>query len=326
MSLFRLVAKIGIDSSEFTAGLKKAEGIVSTSMAAIGSKVASAFSIAAVAAFISHVTKAAGEIGDLADQLDLTTKQVQQLQFAASAAGVPFDALASAINKVRAAQASALSGDDNSLKLFKRLGVDPNQPAFDILQQAGFTEDKAALFDLLGTKAAKVFNALRDIQDLGPLEMISESDIRRTDDALDRLSANARKTTNIILNLLGVVAAIQQAPADLPRFLLNMARKKLTGEDQSIGSSNSRLGPPEYSSIFNTDDKLTRGTAIQNAIPASKRTPGSFSAIDMGDRANVGGFFGPNADLNRSMQRTLASMDQSLKTIEKSVSATMTAQ
>jgi hypothetical protein len=46
----------------------------------------------------------------------------------------------------------------------------------------------------------------------------------------------------------------------------------------------------------------------------------------MGDRANVGGFFGPNADLNRSMQRTLASMDQSLKTIEKSVSTTMNTQ
>ena len=44
-----------------------------------------------------------------------------------------------------------------------------------------------------------------------------------------------------------------------------------------------------------------------------------FSPIDLGDRANVGGFFGPNADVNRSMQRNIESMTKDMKEVTKVV-------
>lgn len=322
MSLFRLVAKIGIDASEFNAGLKKAESGVSASMATIGARVASAFSVAAIGAFIAKVANAAGEVGDLADQLGITTQEVQALQRAADHSGISFDKYAAALGKIRKLKADFANGDTGAAKTFASTGLNPNDSELSILQQIGGLSDAKA-FEILDAKSAKLKNSLKDLSSIPPIQIISPENV----DALDR-AGDALGDIWRTLKAIGSVPIGATARAILDG---SWVKTEPFIKHDALPIPEGRFKARDTGEFFGPEEMLgpTKAEAnLQVNLRNQRRSqmPGQFSRIDMGDRANVGGFFGPNADLNRSMQRTLASMDQSLKTIEKSVSTTMNTQ
>jgi len=323
MALFRLVAKLGIDSTEFNAGLKKAEGSVSSSMAAIGSKVASAFSVAAIAAWVKEVANAAGKIGDLADQLNITTAEVQALQKAADHSGVSLDKYAAILGKIRKLKADYAAGDAGAAKTFQRTGINPNSSEFSILQQVGQLPDAQA-FEILDSKSAKLKKSIQELSMLDPIEMVDDKSIKKLDEAGDKLGDLWRIIQAISARMLsGEMAG--KSPLQIGADLAGQTATKRIIDSLANGSDAQGPIPPhqEFPTRTGMPAGFTMSGRSSEMVGPMPRMRGQFSAIDMGDRANVGGFFGPNADLNRSMQRTLASMDQSLKTIEKSVAATM---
>ena len=351
MSLFRLVAKIGIDATEFNAGLKKAESGVSASMASIGSKIAAAFSVAAIASFTKHIVSLTGNIKDMAEQLDITNEQAQVLMRLSAGSGVGVEKYASALAKIKKLQADFAAGDKGAATLAGRLGIDPNQDSFDILKQIGFSEDKAAVIDLLGVKSVVLINSLKSIADMGPMLLIG-------DDQVDRVDRVAKKVESIKMDMEAYMAMkMADTVEDFEKGKKSMGGGKLAGPAAGVsavigsvldffgdafgfdGPSKLNMGRLNLQEALDKRSKSKVADSVKQSMPDGftmegrsselvgpmPRMRGQFSRIDMGDRANVGGFFGPNADLNRSMQRTLASMDQSLKTIEKSVSATVNA-
>lgn len=323
MSLFRIVANIGINSSEMEAGLKRVQSLATSAMNAIGDRVKQAFTAAAIEEFIKKVARAAGEIGDLADQLNITTAEVQALQKAADHSGAPLERYLTLLSKIRKLKADFAAGDEGAIKTFNRAGLNPNASDLSIMQALGTMPDEQA-FAILDAKSAKLKKSLGEIQQLGPLEMIDDASIQKLDAAGDKLGDIMRVVQALAAKGLGGMLSGRRFGFDGAESIARAIKGNGINKSLSNGESAEMYGPPEFGSIFDSKDKLVPGAVIQNAIPAAKKEiAGKFARIDMGDRANVGGFFGPNADLNRSMQRTLASMDQSLKTIEKSVAATM---
>lgn len=325
MSLFRIVANIGINSSELEAGLKRVQSTATSAMNAIGDRVKQAFTAAAIEEFIKKVARAAGEMGDLADQLNITTAEVQALQKAADHSGAPLETYFRLLSKIRKLKADFASGEEGAVKAFGRAGLNPNASDLSIMQALGTLPDEKA-FAILDTKSAKVKQSLVDLQKLTPIEMVDDESIKKLDTAGDKLGDIMRVIQALTARGIGGLLSGRSIGQTAAGIFGDIHRKRIV-ESLSKGESAEMYGPEEFGSIFDSKDKLVPGAAIHNAIPADKKVSlGKFARIDMGDRANVGGFFGPNADLNRSMQRTLASMDQSLKTIEKSVSTTMNTQ
>lgn len=333
MALFRIMGKLSLDSSEFTAGLKKAESGATASLAAIGSRVAAAFSVAAVTAFVTSVAKAAGEIGDLADQLQITTAEVQALQKAADHSGVSFDKYAAALSKIRKLKADFAAGDAGAIKTFQKTGLNPNAGDMSLLQSVGGLPDAQA-FEILDAKSARLKNSIAAIKALTPIELIDDNTIQKLDAAGDRLgdmwrvikAMTAKGTVTTIDAGRGLGITIDEV---LSSFFGIRSAMDQRNNGRALPLPNGPKGiatHQEFLTRTGMPEGFTMNGRSSELVGPMPKMPGQFSRIDLGDRANVGGFFGPNADLNRSMQRTLASMDQSLKTIEKSVSTTMNTQ
>ena len=207
--LFRLVAKLGIDSTEFTAGLKKAESGVD----GMAKKMAAAFSAAAILAFIKSAADLAGEISDLSDELNISTDQVQQLKRAALESGVAFDKFAAALTRVRKAKNEALHGDKTAEKAFSRMGINPNQDDFELFKQVAASGTPEAM-DMLGKGAMRLVGAVATLHDLGPIEMISQENARILDGSLDTLAKIWEIMKAITANTIVTPAGWMSAMAD----------------------------------------------------------------------------------------------------------------
>ena len=106
-------------------------GMFGTALAALGP--AGLAAGAAIAAFASATTLAldtarwAEALGDTANQLSLTTTQVQQLQFAATAAGIPVEQMTTSLVSLNQALGAAMGNDRTSARFqraFGELGID----------------------------------------------------------------------------------------------------------------------------------------------------------------------------------------------------------
>lgn len=324
MSLFRLVAKLGIDSTEFNAGLKKAESGVSSSMAAIGARVAAAFSVTAIAAFAAKVASAAGEIADLADQLGITTEEVQKLQRAAERSGVSFDKYAATLAKIRKLKADAAGGDASAQAKFSKAGLNSNDSDFSLLQQIGGLPDAQA-FEILDAKSAKLKNSLSQINDIPKIELMTDENVQALDRAGDSLGDMWRTLKAMASVPLGSTARAildgswvannrtwkRDGPLAIPtgRFKGRDSGEFMGPSDGFAAIQAERNARADQGQQFSTMDDLAR---LQSR---------KFSPISMGDRANVGGFFGPNADLNQKMTRLAADVSKIATSTAKTAEA-----
>jgi hypothetical protein len=219
MGLMKLVVSLGIDATQYNAGLKKAESATKSFAAAAGPMLAGVFSVAAVIAWTRAVVNAADEIGDLAEQFEITTDQVQALQAAAAKTGVPFEQLASAMQRVKKLQIEARAGDEKAKGLLGAAGIGINDPAFEAMQklgESGGVEKLAAQVEILGTKLLKVRNALGEIKELGTVQLVSEKDAELLSKFSDDLDALGRTAKGLWANLLGVVYGGANALGNAP--------------------------------------------------------------------------------------------------------------
>lgn len=191
-----MLFKIGVDGTHFETGMKRVQS-TGTAFAKdfkkeVGSTLAAAFSVGAVAAFGKQVVDVADNIGDLAEQLGITTDQVQILQALAGQTGVKFETMSKALDVVNGKRLDAIETDGQARKSFTSLGIsveELNRGSLDnvtLLERMGAShlksgrnaETQAALVDLLGMKAFRAADAIAKINELGPIKLISPQDIK----------------------------------------------------------------------------------------------------------------------------------------------------
>lgn len=317
MSVFRLIAKLGIDSTEFTAGLKRSESQVESSMKSIGGMIAGAFTTAALLEFARSAVKATADIADLADQLQITTDEVQQLQKAADHSGVSFDRYASALGKIRKLKADFAAGDPAAAGVFSRTGLNPKDSDISLLRQVGGLPDSQA-FEILDARSAKLKSSLADIKALGPLELVSKGSIDALDHASDKVGDIQRTFRSIVGGAIGRKTS--------SFLMIEALYTRMFGDKDNSGHTMGKKRMAEEESMYGYVDWMKGKQPVDSpqmstlADFAKLKSKDGLSRIDMGDRANVGGFFGPNSDLNRSMQRSLVSIDKQLQEINKTIS------
>ena len=190
-----MLVKLGVDSTQFEMGVKRAQSIGekfgNSFKSAVTSKLAGALSVAAVTAFASSVAKAADDISDLSEQLNVSTDDVQRLQILASETGVSFEQFASILEKTAKARIEATSGDEAQIKRMAALGVslsDLNNiqiENFDLSQKlvAAYKESgqsaqtTTAIIELYGLKLRKAAAALAEYQTTSNRNLFSSKNI-----------------------------------------------------------------------------------------------------------------------------------------------------
>jgi len=195
MGILSMLVKLGLDSSQFEMGIKRAQSagdkFGSSFKSSITSKIGGALSIAAVTGFAHSVSKAADDISDLSEQLNVSTDNVQRLQILAGETGVAFEKFSSVLSKVEEARIKATAGDADSIQTFKALGLsieDLRNPQISNLdlsikvaeaykESGRSAETTAALIELYGIKLKIAGASLAEFQSISDRGLISEKAI-----------------------------------------------------------------------------------------------------------------------------------------------------
>lgn len=147
MAFMELAAKIGLDSSSFSAGINKAKSSVASLRSSIGSSVGSQvggmLGVAAIVAYAKSTVDLGGKISDTSTRLGISAEELQRWTFAATQTGASAENITSFFEKLAIAKSKALAGDKAAIASFKALGVSmddlKNKRIADLAIQVGQT-------------------------------------------------------------------------------------------------------------------------------------------------------------------------------------------
>ncbi len=156
MALFRLIASLGLNTSQYEAGLKRAQSLsvrwgANIAYAAKG-WLAAAFGTAAITAATRKAVDYASKIQDVSDTLGVSTTRVQQWAYAAAQTGASLDDFTKAFNKLQRDNPNLTL--EETLKLFDDISKTIRSGAL------GPSGNAALAFERFGRSGLKMLPAL----------------------------------------------------------------------------------------------------------------------------------------------------------------------
>jgi hypothetical protein len=261
--------------------------------------------VSAVGNFIGSVRQSVDEIKDLSDQLEISTDDVQRLQKAANDTGVKFGVITTALQKIEAKKAEALSGDSKAAGLFAALGANPGDSALSILQRATeesskSTEKNAAAFELLGKKAVILKNVVNELRNQGPIKLIDDDQIKQ----IDQVQAQLEETQRLMRAAgAGPLTTFFRGVTGALNMFNPEVRKRINDLEAQQGSGEISLGKAielEAMALLGMDDEegkkydaldlqeaLRKRRGVTTAPAAAAATVPATSAISLGTQGDA---------------------------------------
>lgn len=342
MTFFNLIAKLGLDSSSFDAGMKRAESSASKLGGVLKSRLAGAFSIGAAVAITKQALNDAGRIVDLADAYNMTTKQVQILMEAAAENGVELENLTQITVKLLEARQRAMKGDEGAINAFARMGVsvkrlnDEQLSNFDLLKEIGSAssarndslQSQADLLELVGNKSAKAAEAIRQLHNTEPLIIVPDDQLRKLDKIGDKFTQiwNTAKSLGMIL----VVQSVEDVGKTWDSFdemmskafgIKPMSASRRPEDNTDYAALNAGGYQASVDAIeANRDVEKRKGSKIERMRSEKSK----FSRAEGGSLAGMGGLF-LGADYSLRLMDVQKKQADILTKIEANTSKTATA-
>ena len=123
MAIFSLLAKLGLDGTNFEMNLKRAQSLAKGVGREISGTLAGIFAVDKLAQYGMEAISTAGKLQDLSTQLGVSAKFLQEMKFAAEMGGSSLEEVSGALQKITVARGKALGGDQGLLDAFARFGV-----------------------------------------------------------------------------------------------------------------------------------------------------------------------------------------------------------
>lgn len=123
MAIFSLLAKLGLDGTNFEMNLKRAQSLAKGVGREISGTLAGIFAVDKLAEYGMEAINTAGKLQDLSTQLGVSAKFLQEMKFAAEMGGSSLEEVSGALQKITVARGKALGGDQGLLDAFARFGV-----------------------------------------------------------------------------------------------------------------------------------------------------------------------------------------------------------
>lgn len=335
MALFSLRAALGLDSSSFEAGLKRTQSMATGWASTFKSTIAGAFTAGAVVAWSKTILDHAGKIVDLADAYKLTTEQVQVAMQAAAENGVAEEQLMQITAKLGEQRQKALEGDEKAIGVFARMGISLERLRtaevnnFTLLKEVGTAnairsdelQNQADMMDLLGSKSAKAAEAIRQLSNVSPISIISDDDLRKLDQAGDKMSQIWLTTKALSAKLIvNSIDDVGKTGAFFDEML-----SKLFGVKPYKGKPDTSGPEPDWSSMNGggydaavqaIEAGRANAAATLKAPKASRGAAPTFRSSADGALQSMGGYWFGAVD---SSKQDLAAMRADIKRIADSV-------
>lgn len=139
---FDITARLGMDASGFDAGLRGAEGRISSFAASMTARLGALFSIAAISSLTRRVLEYSARVQDMATATGTSAEAIQELDFAMTQNGGTLEDGIKALKELSKARAEALANPTgNKAQIFGNFGITP-----DVLRN---TRDANVLLTLL---------------------------------------------------------------------------------------------------------------------------------------------------------------------------------
>lgn len=210
MAIFSFLAKLGLDTTDFQAGVKRAQSAatglgrgISDSLkrenGGIKGALAGMFTVSAATSYFSDLKGIVDEIKDMSELLGISTDEVQRLQKASAEAGQSFGSVVTAFQRIEQMRAQALTGDKRAVGIFGLLGIDPSKGSgIDILKSAidassRGAQENAAAFELVGKKVTGLKLTMEELQRLGPIKIIEQEQLDAIDSAIKKQEEAVRQ-------------------------------------------------------------------------------------------------------------------------------------
>lgn len=333
MAILSLIARLGLDGTGFQQGLRKAEGMGARFAGSLKSQLAGAFSAAAVMQFARSVVEHVNRIKDLSEQYQVTTDEVQRLDFAAKQSGMTFEEVGAALIKLGAARQDAAEGNEELRTKFARFGVsladlnDAGKRNVDLLRQIADAMKSMEVSprvqsdfrDLAGRTAPKLLQVLTDLQAIR-FDPIPQDKIERIEEATQKLENFLTKAKGIAaIKAADFMTGIENAD---PKLVAKNLFSKEGLRRLTVNPISWLIGGVVGSGTKQAEEKRTTEAArnfalgigqffLNNRLPGSptplfdekqkaetmKRAAAAsgFKAMDADSLARIGGFTGPTA-------------------------------
>lgn len=322
-----LRVRLGLQTTGFEQGINRAQAAGAKFSQNLKVQLAGAFSVGAVLTFTREIQRTVGEIKDLSEQFALTTDEVQQLQYAASQAGMSFDEFGRALVRIGQARRDAGEGDSDLLKLFERYGItmraiqDPQLRNIDLLKMIAAAissgnptiEDRIKLQDLLGKSAERLITTFDKLESKKGV-YFKAPDIEEVDKwtkVADDLTKRAK--AGITREVLGKFSSVKEFfsfPGS--RFMRTMLGPLMPGIDEGPRAPMGRQ--PGRANMMGGNIFEEKAKADHIITPLIE---GGFNVTPQADAlARIGGFTGADGGTGSALQ----TMNQNIEKLTKEVS------
>lgn len=233
-------------------GLSATAKGIERGFANVGKAIVGAFSVGAIAGFISKVNSAADQLNDLSQRLGASASGLQAIQSAAALAGGSADAAATALEKMAVTLGDAAAGNKTAVQAFERLGLSVKElqglkadEAFRKIADAvsaipNSYERASAAQDIFGKGAKEISGLLAqgstalDDVNKGLAEqgaLLSDLDVARIGVMNDQLDFQATVVQNLGTKFLtGLTPAVNVAVDTFANFLKSLGGASSAGE------------------------------------------------------------------------------------------------
>jgi len=225
MNILTLMAKATLDGRQFKAGVKElehaADHFAKDNLKYVKRAIIEAFSIGAIVEFTRHVIESAERVNHLSEQFDVSTDEVQKVDFAAKKVGLTFEDWANALIKIGKARKEAGTNQDIR-SVFERFGqgwdrvndsaITNEQILKDILRNYSEMEKtsrtRAEFDELAGRKAERLLAMYERMNELPPT-MMSKDDLDRVKEALIAWQGIEQSVTASAIQTVRLIPATQ---------------------------------------------------------------------------------------------------------------------
>ena len=352
MAIFSFLVKMGLDATQFNTGVKQSQSVLHKfsheTLGGVKARIAEAFTIAAVVEMAHRSIEAGKEISNLSEKLGLTTDEVQKLQVASNEAGVDINQMGQMFLKVGEFRKKAVLGNEENQALAMKYGLtisDLNNPMLknkDIAEKISeaFQEsnkgaaEQSDLVAMAGTRAERLLAVLANINELGPIKLISKEDIeelKKASVALEELKRQSTIAMAPIISFWGrVLERGNKLQKDNPNFInMDLWRAyKAEREDDGSGTPTKPITPKELSAAKAALNLANKGLWQRPMIPGPliNEGLGDIKPQTSSSLNKIGGFMwdaGSQEDafkeIKRATQKTADNTGRLVEQISKEV-------